>query len=119
MPASSIPLTIQFIDAIAIAIAQGYILARARLTSHPSPVLRLAAQRHDSLAAGLVQTVIRQTILGFGHVSTPLIAKDGTYRLSASSWASLPDAGRYAKSRVRRRLFEMGDTGLEPVTSRV
>ena len=37
------------IDAIAIVIAQGYMLARARLTSHPSPVLRLAAVR-DAMA---------------------------------------------------------------------
>ena len=43
---SSVP---EFIDAIAIAIAQEYILARARLTSHPSPVLRLAAAR-DAIA---------------------------------------------------------------------
>ena len=49
MPTSSISLTLQFIDAIAIAIAQEYILARARLTSHPSPVLRLAAAR-DAVA---------------------------------------------------------------------
>ncbi len=34
-----------FIDSIAIAIAQGYMLARARLVSHPSPVVRLAAAR--------------------------------------------------------------------------
>ena len=40
---------LQFIDAIAIAIAQGYMLARARLVSHPSPLLRLAAVR-DALA---------------------------------------------------------------------
>jgi len=39
---SSVP---PFIDSIAIAIAQGYMLARARLTLHPSPVLRLAAVR--------------------------------------------------------------------------
>ena len=35
----------QFIDAIAINTAQGYMLARARLTSHPSAVLRIAAVR--------------------------------------------------------------------------
>ena len=40
---------LSFIDSIAIAIAQGYMLARARLTSHPSPVLRLAAAR-DAMA---------------------------------------------------------------------
>ena len=40
---------LQFIEAIAIAIAQGYILARARIASHPSPVLRLAAVR-DAIA---------------------------------------------------------------------
>ena len=34
-----------FIDSVAIAIAQGYMLARARLVAHPSPVLRLAAAR--------------------------------------------------------------------------
>ena len=33
------------IDSIAIAIAQGYMLARVRLTSHPSPVLRVTAMR--------------------------------------------------------------------------
>ena len=49
MPTSSSSPALQFIDAIAIAIAQGYILARARLTSHPSPVLRLAAVR-DAIA---------------------------------------------------------------------
>ena len=37
------------IDSIAIAIAQGYMLARARLTLHPSPVVRLAAGR-DAMA---------------------------------------------------------------------
>ena len=36
---------LHLIDAIAIAIVQGYMLAWARLTSHPSPVLRLAAVR--------------------------------------------------------------------------
>ena len=36
---------LQLIDSVAIAIAQGYMLARARLTSHPSPVIRLAAAR--------------------------------------------------------------------------
>ena len=40
---------LQFMDAIAIAIAQGYLLARARLTSHPSPVVRLAVAR-DAMA---------------------------------------------------------------------
>ena len=40
---------LQLIDAIAIAIAQGYMLARARLVSHPSPMLRLTAVR-DALA---------------------------------------------------------------------
>ncbi len=40
---------LQFIDAIAIAVAQGYMLARARLTSHPSPVVRLAVAR-DAMA---------------------------------------------------------------------
>ena len=49
MPTSSSSPALQFIDAIAIAIAQGYILARARLTSHPSPILRLAAVR-DAIA---------------------------------------------------------------------
>jgi len=34
-----------FIDFVAIAIAQGYMLTRARLAPHPSPVLRLAAAR--------------------------------------------------------------------------
>ena len=36
---------LQCIDAIAILIAQGYMLARARLVSHPSPLLRIAAVR--------------------------------------------------------------------------
>ena len=49
MPTSSNSSALQIIDSIAIAIAQGYILARARLTSHPSPVLRLAAAR-DAVA---------------------------------------------------------------------
>ena len=39
---SSVP---QFIDAIAITTAQGYVRARARLTSHPSAVLRIATVR--------------------------------------------------------------------------
>ena len=38
----------QFIDSIAICIAQGYMLARARLASHPSPVVRLAAVRDNA-----------------------------------------------------------------------
>ena len=37
------------IDSIAIVIAQGYMLTRARLTSHPSPVLRIAAGRDASI----------------------------------------------------------------------
>ena len=37
---------LRLIDVIAISIAQGYILARARSTSRPLPVLRLAAVRH-------------------------------------------------------------------------
>ena len=41
----SISTVLHLIDAIAIAIAQGYMLVRARLTSHPSPVIRLAAAR--------------------------------------------------------------------------
>ena len=48
LTSSSSP-ALQIIDSIAIAIAQGYILARARLTSHPSPVMRLAAVR-DAIA---------------------------------------------------------------------
>ena len=64
MPTSSNSSALQIIDSIAIAIAQGYILARARLTSHPSPVLRLAAAR-DAVAwdAALLErelTVFRQ-----------------------------------------------------------
>ena len=47
MPTSSSSLALQLIDAVAIAIAHGYILARARLTSHPSSVLRLAAARDE------------------------------------------------------------------------
>ncbi len=39
---------LQFIDSIAICIAQGYMLTRARLASHPSPVLRRAIC-HDIL----------------------------------------------------------------------
>ena len=49
MPTSSSSPALQLIDAIAIAIAQGYILARARIASHPSPVLHLAAAR-DAIA---------------------------------------------------------------------
>ena len=45
MPAWSNSTVLQLIDAVAITIAQGYMLARARLTSHPSPVIRLAAAR--------------------------------------------------------------------------
>jgi transposase-like protein len=41
-------LTLLLMDSIAVALAQGYMLARSRLTSHPSPVLRLTAIR-DSL----------------------------------------------------------------------
>ena len=37
------------IDSIAIVIAQSYMLARARLTSHPSPVLRIATGRDASI----------------------------------------------------------------------
>lgn len=37
--------TLLFIDSVAIAIAQGYMLVRARLVAHPSPVVRLAAAR--------------------------------------------------------------------------
>ena len=64
MPTSSISLTLQFIDAIAIAMTQGYMLARARLTAHPSPVLRIAEVR-DALTrhAALLEwelTVFRQ-----------------------------------------------------------
>ena len=40
---------LQFIDAIAIAVAQGCMLASARPVSHPSPILRLAAVR-DAVA---------------------------------------------------------------------
>ena len=64
MRTSSNSPALRLIDAIAIAIAQGYILARARLTSHPSPILRLAAVR-DAVAwdAALLErelTVFRQ-----------------------------------------------------------
>ena len=45
MSAWSNSTVLHLIDAVAIAIAQGYMLARARLTSHPSPVIRLAAAR--------------------------------------------------------------------------
>ncbi len=34
---------LQLIDSIAVAIAQGYMLVRSRLTAHPSPVLRVTA----------------------------------------------------------------------------
>ncbi len=55
---------LQYIDDIAIAVAQGYKLARARLISHPSPVVRLAIAR-DAMAwdAALLereQAVFRQ-----------------------------------------------------------
>ena len=40
---------LQCIDAIAILIAQGYMLARARLISHASPVVRVAAAQ-DAMA---------------------------------------------------------------------
>ncbi len=43
MPAWSSSTVLPLIDSIAIAIAQGYMLARMRLTSHPSPVLRARA----------------------------------------------------------------------------
>ena len=43
MPAWSNSTVLHLIDSVAIAIAQGYMLARARLISHPSPVIRLAA----------------------------------------------------------------------------
>jgi len=49
MRTSSSSPALRLIDTAAIAIAQGYMLARARLTSHPSPVLRLAAVR-DAIA---------------------------------------------------------------------
>jgi hypothetical protein len=60
---SSAP-ALQLIDAIAVTIAQGYILARARMTSHPSQVLCPAAVR-DAIAwdAALLErgpTVFRQ-----------------------------------------------------------
>ena len=55
---------LQFIDAIAIAIVQGYMLAWARLVSHPSPLLRLAAVRDawawDSALLERELTVFRQ-----------------------------------------------------------
>ena len=47
--ASSNSPALQLIDAIAVVIAQSYMLARACMTSHPSPVLRLAAVR-DAMA---------------------------------------------------------------------
>ncbi len=40
---------LQVIDSIAICIAQGYMLTRARLASHPSPVVRLAAARDNAV----------------------------------------------------------------------
>ena len=40
---------LQVIDSIATCIAQGYMLARARLASHPSPVVRLAAARDNAV----------------------------------------------------------------------
>ncbi len=43
MPVWSNSTVLHLIDSIAIAITQGYMLARARLTSHPSPVLRAKA----------------------------------------------------------------------------
>ena len=43
MPAWFNSTVLHLIDSIAITIAQGYMLARARLTSHPSPVVRLTA----------------------------------------------------------------------------
>src|SRR5688572_15121207 len=41
------------------------------------------------------------------------------YRRFQAFQAALPDAGRYAKSSVRRCFVSVGDTGLEPVTSSV
>lgn len=37
------------IDSITIAIVHGYMLARPRLTSHPSPIFRLTAFRDDAI----------------------------------------------------------------------
>ncbi|MDP6720164.1 MAG: hypothetical protein QGF59_16000, partial [Pirellulaceae bacterium] len=45
MPAWCNSTVLHLIDSIAIAIAQGYMLARVRLISHPSPVVRLTAAR--------------------------------------------------------------------------
>ena len=49
MPIWSSSTVLLLIDLIAIAIAQGYTLARVRLTSHPSPVLRVTAGRDDAI----------------------------------------------------------------------
>ena len=49
MPAWSNSTVLHLIDAVAVAIAQGYMLARARLVSHPSPVVRLAAARNAAI----------------------------------------------------------------------
>jgi hypothetical protein len=53
-----------------------------------------------------------------GHRGAPETATVGYRRLRAFQ-AALPHAGRYAKSSVRRSFAEVGDTGLEPVTSSV
>ena len=62
------------------------------------------AEGHDGMAAGAVQAIGRKLAGQFRHVRTPWVCQDGNYRLAPRFWAALPDAGRYAKSCVRRNL---------------
>ena len=59
-----------------------------------------ALQRDNGLARGLVVTVRRESFGGSSHARLQdLELKTVVYRFSSSFLASLPDVGRYAKSR--------------------
>ena len=85
MPAWSKSTVLHLIDSIAIAIAQGYMLARVRLISHPSPVVRLIHER--------IPETTKRTIGGH-HQSTLLQPAPWAERSeSPRSWYVWKDRG--------------------------
>ncbi len=83
-----------FIDSVAIAIAQGYMLARARLVSHPSPVVRLAAARD---AAVWDAALLERELAVFRQERERIPAKQrlSIARMSSEAFAS-PDIKRFS-----------------------
>ena len=77
-----------------------------------------SVQSDDGLARMFVKTISGKSLEKAGHGGSESW-QNRMYGFGKPISAALPDAGRFAKSRDRQDLHQVGDTGLEPVTSGV